>query len=80
MQGDPVMTITSDVVQVGDVKVVVKDVGKGPMVFDKSAVDARDQKHVMANDHGYTIYFMGTQFQFQNNVIFLNCFICIFNC
>ena len=35
MQVDPVKTTTSDVMEIGDVKVVVKDFGKGPMVFGK---------------------------------------------
>ena len=35
MQVDPVKTTTSDVVEIGNVKVVVKDFGKGPMVFGK---------------------------------------------
>ena len=43
-------TTTSDGMQIGDVIVVVKDVGKGPMVFDKS-VNLRHQKLVMDDDH-----------------------------
>ena len=39
-----------DVVQIGDVKVTTKDVGKGPMVFGKS-VDTPMQRPVIANDH-----------------------------
>ena len=39
-----------DVVQIGDVKVATKDVGKGPMVFGKS-VDTPVQRPVIANDH-----------------------------
>ena len=50
MQENPVKTTTSDVVQIGDVKMVVKDVGKGLMVFGKS-VNLRHQKLVMADDH-----------------------------
>ena len=50
MQVDPVNTATSDVVQTGDVRVVVKDVGKGLMVFGKS-VNLRHQKPVMADNH-----------------------------
>ena len=49
MQVDPVNTATSDVVQTGDVRVVVKDVGKILMVFGK-LVDPCDRKPVMAND------------------------------
>ena len=49
MQENPVKTTTSDVVQIGDVKMVVKDVGKGLMVFGKS-VNLRHQKLVMADD------------------------------
>jgi len=38
-------------VKIGDVNVVVKDVGKKPMVFGKSA-QTDPQKLVLANDHG----------------------------
>jgi len=37
MQVDFEKTTADDVVKVGDVNVVIKDVGKKPMVFDKSA-------------------------------------------
>ena len=50
MQVDPVKTTTSDVMQIGDVKVVVKDVGKGPMVFGK-LVNLRHQNPFMADDY-----------------------------
>ena len=40
----------NDVVQIGDVKVTTKDMGKGPMVFGKS-VDTPMQRPVIANDH-----------------------------
>jgi hypothetical protein len=33
MQFDPERTTANDVIQIGDVNVVVKDIGKGPMVF-----------------------------------------------
>ena len=39
-----------DVIQIGDVKVAVKEVGKGPMVFVKS-VNTPVQRPIMANDH-----------------------------
>jgi len=39
-----------EVIKVGDVNVVIKDVGKKPMVFGKSAqIDS--QKRALANDH-----------------------------
>ena len=50
MQVDPVKTTTSDVMQIGDVKVVVKDDEKGPMFFGKS-VNLRHQKPIMVDDH-----------------------------
>ena len=50
MQVDSGKTTTSDVVQISDVDMVVKDVEKRPMVFDKS-VDPRNQKLVMADNH-----------------------------
>ena len=50
MQVDSGKTTTDDVVKIGDVNVVVKDVGKKPMVFGKSA-QTDFQKHVLANDH-----------------------------
>ena len=43
-------TTTDDVVKIGDVNVVVKDVGKKPMVFGKLA-QTDSQKRVLANDH-----------------------------
>jgi len=49
MQVDPQKIRAIDVV-IGDVNVVVKDVEKTPMVFDKS-VDPRNQKVVMADNH-----------------------------
>ena len=43
-------TTADNVVKVGDVNVVIKDVGKKPMVFGKSAqIDS--QKRALANDH-----------------------------
>ena len=50
MQVDSGKTTAGDVVKIGDVNVVVKDVGKKPMVFVKSA-QTDFQKHVLANDH-----------------------------
>ena len=50
MQVDSEKTTADDVVKIGDVNVVVKDVGKKPMVFNKSAQND-SQKHVLANDH-----------------------------
>ena len=50
MQVDSGKTITSDVVQISDVNVVVKDIEKRPMVFDKS-VYPRNQKRVMTDNH-----------------------------
>ena len=50
MQVDSGKTTTDDVVKIGDVNVVVKDVGKKPMVFGKSA-QTDPQKLVLANDH-----------------------------
>ena len=50
MQVDSGKTTTDDVVKIGDVNVVVKDVGKKPMVFGKSAQNG-SQKRVLANDH-----------------------------
>ena len=38
------------IVQIGDVNVTLKDVGKGPMVFEKS-VNNPVQRPIMANDH-----------------------------
>jgi len=38
------------IVKVGDVNVVIKDVGKKPMMFGKSA-QTDSQKRVLANDH-----------------------------
>ena len=50
MQVDSGRTTADDVVKIGDVNVVVKDVGKKPMVFEKSA-QTDPQKRVLANDH-----------------------------
>jgi len=50
MQVESMKTTTSDGMQIVDVIVVVKDIGKGPMVFGKS-VNLRHQKLVMADDH-----------------------------
>ena len=50
MQVDSGKTTTDDVIKIGDVNVVVKDVGKKPMVFGKSA-QTDSQKCVLANDH-----------------------------
>ena len=41
---------TADVVQIGDIKVPIKDTGKEPLDIEKS-VDVPSQKPVMANDH-----------------------------
>ena len=50
MQVDSGKTTIDDVVKIGDVNVVVKDVGKKLMVFGKSAqIDS--QKRVLSNDH-----------------------------
>ena len=50
MQVDSGKTTAGDVVKIGDVNVVVKDVGKKPMVFGKSA-QTDSQNRVLANDH-----------------------------
>ena len=50
MQVDSGKTTADDVVKIGDVNVVVKDVGKKPMVFGKLA-QTDPQKLVLANDH-----------------------------
>ena len=50
MQVDSGKTTTDDVVKIGNVNVVVKDVGKKPMVFGKSA-QINSQKRVLAKDH-----------------------------
>ena len=50
MQVDSGKTTADDVVKIGDVNVVVKDVGKKTMVFGKSA-QINSQKRVLANDH-----------------------------
>jgi hypothetical protein len=50
MQVDYGKTTADDVVKIGDVNVVVKDDGKKPMVFGKSA-QTDPQKCVLANDH-----------------------------
>ena len=50
MQVDSGKATADDVVKIGDVNVVVKDVGKKSMVFGKSA-QTDSQKRVLANDH-----------------------------
>ena len=50
MQVDSRKTTTDDVVKVGDVNVVIKDVGKKSMKFGKLA-KSDPQKPVLANDH-----------------------------
>ena len=50
MQVDSGKTTADEIVKVGDVNVVIKDVGKKPMVFGKSAQND-SQKCVLANDH-----------------------------
>ena len=50
MQVDSGKTTSDEIVKVGDVNVVIKDVGKKPMVFGKSA-QTNPQKQVLANDH-----------------------------
>ena len=50
MQVDSGKTTVDDVVKVSDVNVVIKDVGKKPIVFAKSA-KTNLQKLVLANDH-----------------------------
>jgi hypothetical protein len=50
MQVDSWKITTDEIVKVGDVNVVIKDVGKRPMVFGKSA-KTDSQKRVLANDH-----------------------------
>ena len=50
MQVDFGKATTDEIVKVGDVNVVIKDVGKKPMVFGKS-VKTDSQKLVLANDH-----------------------------
>ena len=50
MQVDSGKTTANNVVKVGDVNVVIKDVGKKPIVFGKSA-KSDPQKLVLANDH-----------------------------
>ena len=50
MQVDSGKTTADDVVKLGDVNVAIKDVGKKPMVFGKSA-KTDPQKLVLANDH-----------------------------
>ena len=50
MQVDSGKATADEIVKVGDVNVVIKDVGKKPMVFGKSAqIDS--QKRVLPNDH-----------------------------
>ena len=50
MQVDPEKITADNVVQIGDVKVVVKDMSKRPMFFGKS-VNPSVQRPIMANDH-----------------------------
>ena len=50
MQVESGKTTTNDVVKIGDVNAVVKDVGKKSMVFGKSA-QTDSQKRVLAHDH-----------------------------
>ena len=50
MQVDSGKATADDVVKIGDVNVVVKDVGKKSMVFGKSA-QTDSQKRVLAHDH-----------------------------
>ena len=50
MKADSGKAKADDVVQIGEVKVVVQDVSKRPMVFGKS-VKSFVQKSLMANDH-----------------------------
>ena len=50
MQVDSGKATADNVVKIGDVKVVVKDVGKKPMVFGNSA-KSDPQKLLLANDH-----------------------------
>ena len=54
MQVGPEKTTVDDVVQIGNVKVVVEDVSKRPMVFGKS-VNPSIQRPIMANDHEASI-------------------------
>ena len=50
MQVDSRKATADEIVKVGDVNVVIRDVGKKPMVFGKSA-QTDSQKRVLANDH-----------------------------
>ena len=50
MQVDSGKATVDEIVKVGDVNVVIRDVGKKPMVFGKSA-QTDSQKWVLANDH-----------------------------
>ena len=50
MQVDSGKTTADQIVKVGNVNVVIKDVGKKPMMFGKSA-QTDSQKRVLANDH-----------------------------
>ena len=47
---DPEKPKADVVVQIGDIKVVVQDKGKKPMVFGKSATSPTEEP-IMANDH-----------------------------
>ena len=49
-EADPDKAKADNVGQIGEVKVVVQDKGKGPMMFGKS-VNSPAQKSAMANDH-----------------------------
>jgi hypothetical protein len=50
MQVNSERTTTNDVIQIGDINLVVKDVGKLPIVIG-DPVNPFVQKSVMANDH-----------------------------
>ena len=50
MQVDSGKATVDNIVQIGDVNVVVKETSKRPMVFGKS-VNSPAQKSAMANDH-----------------------------
>ena len=50
MQVDSGKTTADNIVKVGDVNVVIKDVGKKTMVSGKSA-QINSQKRMLANDH-----------------------------
>jgi hypothetical protein len=50
VQVDPERTTANDVIQIGDMNVVIKDAGKGRMVFGNS-VNSSIQKPIMPNVH-----------------------------